>query len=59
MEHIQQKMLTILQQTTEVRQMPALKEAHLGRQENNWIHTLLLPFPSCPIENYKVSENRS
>lgn len=58
MEHNQQKMQTVLQQTTEVRQMPALKEARLGRQENNRIHTLL-PSPSCEMENYKVSENMS
>ena len=31
MERIQQKTLAILQQTTEIGQIPALKEAHLGR----------------------------
>lgn len=31
MERIQQKTLAILQQTTEIGRIPALKEAHLGR----------------------------
>jgi len=31
MEHIQRKTLAVRQQTTDVRRMPALKEAHFGR----------------------------
>lgn len=61
MERIQQKTLAILQQTTEIGRIPALKEAHLGRlgKTPEKSFSRIQPPPSCAMENYKVSENMS
>lgn len=60
MERIQQYTPAIIQQTTEVRQIPALKERRLGRlgKTTEKSFSRIHP-PSCAMQNYKVSENVS